>query len=76
MKELKINGVEEITTMVGTRKEIYNKIAELNPLAIIDYRQAGVKIENEWYLIILKRVDKLYKVRIIWRTQDNTQFEF
>lgn len=75
-KELNINGLEEITSFIGTRSEIYNLISKHNPLAIIDYRQAFIKIEEEGYLIILKKVNKSYKIRIIWKLNGNKQFHF
>ena len=75
--ELNINGLEEITSFIGTRKEIYNLIAKHNPMAIIDYRQAFVKIEEISYLIILKKIDKAFKVSIIWRLgEESKQFHF
>ena len=74
MTNLKINGLETIAKAKGTRKEIYNTIADLNPLAIIDFRQSLVRIENENYLVILKKAEGSYKVNIIWRISGNTQF--
>ena len=73
---LNINGVDKLKEFVGTRKEIYNFIAEQNPLAIIDYRQARVKIDNVDYLIILKKLNSNFKIRIIWDTTNNIQYEF
>jgi len=72
---LNINGLDEIISTLGTRKDIYNTISKFNPTAIIDFRQARVKIDNENYLIILKKVDGLYKINIIWRLSDNKQFK-
>ena len=76
MEELKINGLDEIVNFEGTRSEIYNLIAKKNPLAIIDRRQALVKIDDESYLIILKKVNNSYKIRVIWRISDNKQYHF
>lgn len=73
---LNINGVDKLKEFVGTRKEIYNFIAKQNPLAIIDYRQARVKIDNVNYLIILKKLNSNFKIRIIWDTTNNIQYEF
>lgn len=74
MTNLKINGLETIAKVTGTRKEIYNTIADLNPLAVIDFRQSLVRIENENYLVILKKAEGSYKVNIIWKISGNTQF--
>ena len=78
MNDLLINGLDEITNFIGTRKEIYHLIAKYNPLAIIDFRQATVKIEKDTYLIILKKVNNAFKIRLIWRvtTGDQKQFYF
>ena len=76
MNEFLINDLDEITSFIGTRKEIYQLIAKHNPLAIIDFRQATVKIENDTYLIILKKVNNAFKIRLIWRVNDNKQFYF
>ena len=76
MNDLLINGLDEITSFTGTRKEIYTLIAKHNPLAIIDFRQAMVKIENDTYLIILKKVNKLFKIRLIWRITTGKQKQF
>ena len=74
---LNINNIEEITSFVGTRKEIYNLISKYNPLAVIDYRQARVDINDEYYLIILKKVGINYKIRCIWKIGNaNEQFYF
>ena len=74
--KLNINGLDEITNTVGTRREIYNLISKHNPLAIVDYREARVKIENDNYLIILKKTEGAYKINIIWRLTDNKHFKF
>lgn len=70
----KLNGIEELKTFAGTRKEIYNLIAEKNPLAIIDYRQAFVKIENTRFLVILKKVKNQFAINIIWDLDDHIQY--
>lgn len=76
MKELRINGLEEITSMVGTRTEIYNLIAQHNPTAIIDYRNAYVHIGDERYLIILKKIGKQMKIKLIWRLNGTSGEQF
>lgn len=76
MEELRINGLEEIVNFEGTRSEIYNLISKNNPLAIIDNRQAMVKIDNITCLILLKKVQKNYKIKMIWDTTINKQFKF
>ena len=70
----KINGIEELKTFVGTRKEIYNLIAKKNPMAIVDYRQATVKINDTTYLVILKKKENQFSIKLIWETKGNTQY--
>lgn len=76
MDTLNIKGLEEITKFEGSRSEIYSIISKNNPMAIIDNRQAFAIIDDEKYLIILKKVGRNYKVRLIWRLSDNKQFNF
>lgn len=70
----KINGIEELKSFVGTRKEIYNLIAEKNPIAIIDYRQATIKINDSHYLVILKKKGNRFLINVIWETKNNIQY--
>lgn len=70
----KINGLEEIVAMVGTRKEIYGMIGEKNPLAIIDYRQAQVNIDDTDFIVVLKKTGNGYAVRIFWDIKNQIQY--
>lgn len=65
-----IEGLEDLKDFVGTRGEIYDFIARRNPLAIIDKRQALVKIDGVSYLITLKKVDGGWVVTCIWQLVD------
>ena len=66
-KELKernvINGLDELANVKGTRTDIYNAIVKFNSMAIIDCRNAEVKINDKRFLVFLKRVEKgVYKI--------------
>lgn len=78
INELKnqIKGIEELKHFVGTRRDIYNLISNANPLAIIDYRNANVKINNVDYLIILKKINKDFKTKIFWDITNKIQYIF
>lgn len=69
-----IQGIDEIRDFVGTRKEIYHLIAERNPIAIINYREAYVEIGNKKYIIILMKYAGAYKVKIMWNITDGKQY--
>lgn len=62
-----INGLEELKDFVGTRGQIYDLIRNNNPLAIIDKRNAYVKIGDSSYLVILTKAEGGWRVRIIWQ---------
>ena len=62
----RVNGIEELKTLVGTRTEIYNFIRKQNPTAIVDYRNALVKINGTSYLVVLKKVNGAFKISMLW----------
>ena len=62
----KINGIEELKTMIGTRKEIYNFIASQNSFAVdFDCRDGYATINGVRYAIVLKKVNGGFKVRML-----------
>lgn len=67
-----IEGLEELKDFAGTRTEIYNLIAKHNPLAIVDRRQARVRIDGLDYLILLERYEGSWRVKCVWQLSDKT----
>lgn len=65
-----INGLDKLKDFVGTRGEIYDLIGKYNPLAIIDKRQAFVKIDGISYILTIKKAEGGWKLSCIWQMYD------
>lgn len=73
--DFNIKGLKELKEFEGTRGELYNLVAKLNPTAIVDKRTADVFIgdsperrENDHYIMIMKKTpNKKMKLNVMWK---------